>query len=111
MASPQCENGYTRVSNELLEAVCSKVDKGDYFKIIFFVIRITYGFNRKLAKSNYKSFSTTLNIAKDRMEILLSELYLRKILSFEQISKDYFWVGLNKNYEEWHLEEYLSLNK
>ena len=105
MANPQVENGYTRICNELLGAIYSKINKLEYLKIILFVIRITYGFNRKLAKSNYKSFSTTTNIAKDYMEILLSELYLRKIINLQQLNKDYFWVGLNKNYEEWHLEE------
>ena len=105
MANPQVENGYTRICNELLGAIYSKINKLEYLKIILFVIRITYGFNRKLSKSNYKSFSTTTNIAKDYMEILLSELYLRKIINLQQLNKDYFWVGLNKNYEEWHLEE------
>jgi len=111
MANPQIENGYTKICNELLGAIYNKINKIEYLKIILFVIRITYGFNRKLAKSNYKSFSTVTNIAKDRMEILLSELYVRKIISLQQLNKDYFWVGLNKNYEEWHLEEYISLNK
>jgi len=105
MSCPQVENGYTRIANELLESICNKVNKLDYLKTILFLIRITYGYNRKLVKSNYKSFSTSTNIAKSRMEVLLSELYLRKVISFQQLSEEYFWIGLNKNYEEWHLEE------
>jgi phage replication O-like protein O len=105
MSCPQVENGYTRIANELLEAICSKINKADYLKTLLFLIRITYGFHRKLVKSNYKSFSTNTNIAKSRMEVLLSELYLRKVISFQQLSEEYFWIGLNKNYEEWHLEE------
>jgi phage replication O-like protein O len=111
MANPQLENGYTKICNELLSAIYERVNNGDWCKIILFTMRITYGFNRKLVKSNYKSYATAVRIAKDRIELLLSELYLRKILRFEQLSKDFFWIGLNKNYEEWHLEPYVSLNK
>jgi len=105
MANPQLENGFTRISNELLEAIVLKVYKLEYLKIILFLIRITYGFNRKRVKSHYKSFSISTGIPKDHMEILISEMYLRKIIYLEQISKDYFWAGLNKNYEEWNLGE------
>ena len=47
MASPQIEDGYTKIANELLEAI-SKVNLSSYeFRVIMAIIRKTYGFNKK----------------------------------------------------------------
>ena len=50
MANPQKENGYTTIANELLEAIyCSKFSPTE-FKMLLFIFRYTYGFNRKVAR-------------------------------------------------------------
>jgi phage replication O-like protein O len=110
MADVQLEKGFTRIANELLEAICGKIHNIDYLRLILFIIRITYGYNRKRTQSGYKSFSRFLNMPKDKIEITLSELYLRKVIFFEYSGKECFFVELNKNYEEWQFEEYHSIN-
>ena len=49
MANPQLENGYTRIANEILDSfIGSKVTiPAEVRRIIDFVIRQTYGFNKK----------------------------------------------------------------
>ena len=50
MANPQKENGYTTIANELLEAIyCGKFSPTE-FKMLLFILRYTYGFNRKVAR-------------------------------------------------------------
>jgi phage replication O-like protein O len=46
MASPQLENGYTRVANELLEATAKFPFNGSQLRLILFLWRKTYGFQK-----------------------------------------------------------------
>lgn len=47
MASPQWENGYTKIANELLEALCRVRISGEARQVLDVVIRKTYGYNKK----------------------------------------------------------------
>lgn len=47
MASPQCENGYTRIANELLDALIKFCPGGSQGQVLLAVIRKTYGFQKK----------------------------------------------------------------
>lgn len=47
MGVPQLENGYTRVANELLEAIGKQGFTATQYGIILCVIRYTYGYGRK----------------------------------------------------------------
>ncbi len=46
MASPQVEQGYTRIADELLEALIAFNLSKRQYKVILAVIRMTYGYNR-----------------------------------------------------------------
>ena len=50
MASPQTENGFTRIANELLEALCRVNIPASELRIMLFIMRRTYGFNRPSAE-------------------------------------------------------------
>lgn len=47
MANPQIENGYTRIANELLEATAKFPFNGSQLRMILFLWRKTYGFQKK----------------------------------------------------------------
>jgi phage replication O-like protein O len=49
MASPQLENGYTKIANELLDVLMRhpEVMKGSLFQVIAVVWRKTYGWDKK----------------------------------------------------------------
>ena len=47
MASPQIENGYTKIANELLDALCCVDLSGHEWKVVHAIIRKTYGYNKK----------------------------------------------------------------
>ena len=47
MHGPQLEDGYTRIANEILEAIYQTKFNATQLKIILLIIRYTYGFNRK----------------------------------------------------------------
>lgn len=47
MASPQTEDGYTAIANEIMEALIAAELSGQEFRIALLVIRKTYGFKKK----------------------------------------------------------------
>jgi phage replication O-like protein O len=101
-ASPQLEYGHTRIANELLEAIIRYPFSGAELKIVFAVIRKTYGWKRKQAVISYGQISTLTGLnkryAKKAVKKLLSESVLLKVnLSGRNL------FGLNKNYRQWRL--------
>ncbi len=117
MASPQKENGYTPIANEILEALIQREMSSQELRAVLFVIRKTYGFNKKsdfislsqIAKALWPRIPDTVpkkNLI--RCSQIMKQLELMKILRVnENISgigksycfqKDYRkWVRVNKN--------------
>lgn len=56
MANPQLENGYTRIANELLEAVAKFPFNGSQLRMIIFLWRKTYGYGKKADKISISQF-------------------------------------------------------
>ena len=104
MASPQVENGYTRIANELLEAICNKITNSTWIRLLFWTIRLTYGFNRKEVQSNYGAYATKLNLTKDTVRHALMELQDRKIVVLAVLTKEQFVITINKNYDLWKIQ-------
>jgi phage replication O-like protein O len=103
MASPQIENGYTRVSNELLEAIVRTKMNGTQYAIVLAVIRATYGFHKKSRELGLAFFEVATGRNKRKIGIEIAKLIKRNILIVEKE----FWLGhsralkLNKDYESW----------
>ncbi len=110
MASPQVENGYTRISNELLEAIIRTKMNGTQFAIVLAIIRATYGFHKKSKELGLAFFEKHTGRNKRKIGIELNKLIKRNILSVE---KDYRLghsreLKLNKDYERWlHIDGYV----
>lgn len=45
--NPQLEGGYTRISNELLEAICRCDFNGSQMRVLMLFVRMSYGYGRK----------------------------------------------------------------
>ena len=104
MANPQLEHGYTRISNELLEALSNRMVNSTWIRILLWTARLTYGFRRKEVQSNYSSYATKLNLQKDTIKNALSEMKDRKMLNILVVTKETFIVSINKNYDLWKIE-------
>lgn len=105
MASPQKENGYTALSNELLERfVLFDFPSASPLKIWLFVARKTYGYHKKsdyisinqIAKNTHLSVPTVVFW----LDWLVKSLLVLKG-SYNQKGTVY---GLNKDYETWVLK-------
>ena len=117
MANPQKENGYTSISNELLEQIYRRRFSASQLKILLLVIRFTYGFNRKTAtlSNTFIAAGTGMHeitVSKEVGTLLRDNvLKLYKKPSFHNSRI----IGINKDYESWrnHLElaEVLRVSK
>ena len=103
MASPQIENGHTRIANELLEAFAYKLCNATWIKVLLYLCRITYGFQRKEVETNYQAIATKTGFTKDTIRGAILEMSDRKLLNFRVVSRERFFVSINKDYELWKI--------
>lgn len=113
MASPQVENGHTRIANELLEALCRFRCSGAQKDIIFGVIRATYGFHKKSRAIGSAYLAKLTGRHPKKVASDVAELIRREVLSETQ---PYSFnkcrtLSLNKNYDEWVSTKSLSVNE
>lgn len=99
MASPQKENGFTPIANELFEAFyCCKLL--EYERVcIMHIWRKTYGWSKKDDWIANSQFAEETGIPRPHVTRTLKKLLKKKI-----IIKDSKKVTVNKNYEEWEVE-------
>lgn len=103
MANPQKENGYTTIANELVEVLSKSNFSGTQLRIILFVMRYTYGFNRKTAKLSNKFISEGTGIHHISVSREVKNLVEQNVLI--EAEKPTFnsarVLGVNKNYDSW----------
>lgn len=99
MASPQKENGYTVISNELLEAFY-QCKLQEYERVIILCIwRKTYGWNKKRDWIAYSQIEKETGFVKQNISKTIINLIKRKI-----IIRNKRVMEVNKNYEDWDVE-------
>ncbi len=101
MASPQVENGHTRIANELLEAVFKYINNPTWLRLMLLIVRLTYGWQRKEVVSNLKSFSKILGLTEEYIKTSLIEMELEKMIAIEFKNAREFKVSIKKDYEQW----------
>ncbi|WP_429499141.1 replication protein [Robbsia andropogonis] len=99
-ASPQVQDGYTRIANELLEAMLSAGLTSRQWTVLMAVIRKTYGFNKKADDIALRQLSEMTGIAKAHVSVTLRELVERNIV-VRVPGKFAHELSINKRYVEW----------
>jgi len=96
MSNPQLENGYTKLANELLDQVCLYPLSGRELRVALFVIRKTYGFNKKHDKISLSQFQKGTGL--DRTSVCR---ILKKLVACKPLVKTEKGYEFNKNWEQW----------
>lgn len=96
MASPQKENGYTPIANEILERLSFAGINGSEYRILLVVIRKTYGFNKKKDFISLTQFQRLTNMERKQAVETIKSLVDKRIL----LKTESTYV-FNKNWEEW----------
>jgi phage replication O-like protein O len=103
MANPKLENGYTRIAHELLEAIMISDFTAAEYKVIFAVIRQTYGYQKKSAEISRAQFSRMCDLHFTSVSRAVGSLISKGVL-IEKSSPGFAKcreVAINKNYHQW----------
>ena len=105
MANPQIKNGYTRIANELLEAICRLDISGNEMRILLYIIRRTYGFNTSYAEIPLSDISCAVGMRREHIQKALKKLSGKKIIEVRTYggSKSQT-ISVIKDYQKWSVE-------
>lgn len=95
MGVPQLENGYTRIADELLEAIYVSGLTGQEIKFLLLLIRMIYGFQKKERRIAVNEFAS-LGIKGSNFYRIRGNLIKMSIIHYH---KGVYRV--NKYYHEW----------
>ena len=99
---PQVEDGYTRIANELLEAVTNAQTCPitlRQIRVVLAVIRKTYGFNKKADRISDGQLAADTGLSRQNINKAKRELLAMSVLRMEGNK-----IGVNKYAEEWNFE-------
>jgi len=98
MASPQTEDGYTEIANELLEAII-KTPMSDYeHRVFWLIVRKTYGYKKKSDWISQKQIVEYTGILKQHVSRTINKLYKKNMIIKEGKN-----LAVQKDYEQWKL--------
>lgn len=104
MANVQIENGYTKIANEILEALAKQPLNGTQRRILDVIFRYTYGFNRKEHDLSLSFISAATICDKRQIQRELKHLECRKIIFQKREDGIKRTISFNKDYEQWIIE-------
>ena len=106
MADPQKENGYTPISNEVLEAVAGTKLNGTQLRILLILWRKSYGYHKSECEISLSYLVKSTNSTKSALSREISKLKKMNIIfEIEAPNRRHVKVyKFNKNYDDWKSE-------
>lgn len=100
MASPQKENGYVPIANEIVERLSRLRINGESMQVLWVIFRKTYGYNKKEDAISLSQFVDGTGLKKPEICRSLNKLIAMNIIgkNANNIANKYCF---NKNYETW----------
>jgi phage replication O-like protein O len=101
MASPQLENGYTPIAHEIIEALW-KINLSAYeSRVVWYLLRKTYGWNKKTDRIALSQFSKDIGIDRRLVHRAIHSLSSKKMIVIYKDDSMSVSYGFQKNYEKW----------
>jgi phage replication O-like protein O len=101
MANPQCEGGFTRLANELLDVATVELSSEEVH-VWLVVVRKTYGFNRKEAELSQAELAAACGMPVRTLQRIMAALVARGVLYYsEKRGPRPKMVGPQKDYDLW----------
>ena len=97
MTSPQKENGYTAIAHEILEQLVKTALLGSELRIILFILRKTYGFQKKEDRISLTQFEKGTGLSRPTVVKTLKNLISRNIL----VKTALLEIKFNKYWDSW----------
>lgn len=100
--TPQLEDGFTQIANELLEALSIYPFTGGELKALLVILRCTYGYNRKTTSVSIKMLMERTRLSRRYVLKILKSLRRSRVISVVKSGRKNI-IGINKNYTQWGL--------
>jgi phage replication O-like protein O len=98
VASPQTENGYTKIANELLEAICRARFKGAECSVVLWIARMSYGWSaRKTRTIGVREMAEDMKSPYTSIRLALRVLIEKGVIERDEKGR----YSINKDYESW----------
>jgi phage replication O-like protein O len=113
MANPQIADGYTKIANEIMDALCRYRIPGEERQVLDTILRKTYGWNKTEDAISLSQFVEMTGIKKPNIIGAINSLLSKKIIIVIQIDNTPAKVyRFNKNFDEWiPLSKKITLSK
>lgn len=98
--TPQLEDGYTRLSNELFDAILAFPFSGRQLKVLMTIIRKTYGYNKKRDDMSASQIANSCGVARPHVVKTLGELADMNVI-LKQSGRFGSIIEINKKYRSW----------
>lgn len=98
--TPQLENGYLRIANELYEQIMLANFSKRELLVVLAIIRETYGYGRKSHRISGTQVGRMTGIPREHAARTIACLVRREVV-LNQPHTGYNVLGLNKNYHQW----------
>lgn len=99
------DNGYTRIANELLEAIASADLTARQLKLMLAYVRKTYGFNKKMDRIADEQISQLTGLSRQNVNKAKKELISMNCLIVEGSQ-----IGINKEVSAWRFSKCLQVS-
>ena len=99
---PQLENGYTKIADELLDALAKFRIPGVEMQCLLFIIRKTYGYNKKEDWISNSQFVEATGLKKQHVSRSIKSLIKKKLVT-KKDDKKMPSYQFNKKYTDWVL--------
>lgn len=110
MARPQIKQGYTRVANEILEEIAKTNLSAYESRVLWAVIRLTYGWHKKRARISLGQLEELTKMPRKKISVILKRLSKRLILVIER-PKRCLYISFQKDYELWKRHRKISYKR
>jgi phage replication O-like protein O len=99
---PQIEDGFLKVANELAEAMSRTVFSPNESQLIWCIIRLTYGYNKKSARIPTQTWTDLTGMKATHVYRTLKRLVARNVVTRAGPKGAYRW-SIQKHYKKWEV--------
>lgn len=92
----QLEDGYTKIANELMEGFCFLTMSTNEAKVIFAILRKTYGYHKKRDRIALSQLALLTRLQKSHISRTIKGLITRRIVTVHGNE-----IGINKDITQW----------